>query len=188
MLVHEGAADRLRQPTDPSTPFGRIVNGVTAEVDAIVSGHTHLAYNLVDRGDTARSISSGQYGERFSDMEIVGTTPTPRPSSRWSTPRTRVYSGAGTTPAAYVANYAQEPGIAAVVAESVASAKVAGSVKVGDITASFQRGLQPRTPTAEDPATTQEARGGESTLGNFVADVQLWPTQVPDPATPRSRS
>ena len=30
---------------DPTSTFGNIVNGVDADVDAIVSGHTHLAYN-----------------------------------------------------------------------------------------------------------------------------------------------
>jgi 5'-nucleotidase len=60
------------------------------------------------------------------------------------------------------------------VAAAVAFAAVEGSAKVGDITADFRRELQPRTPTQNDPSTTEEARGAESTLGNFVADVQLW--------------
>ena len=38
-------------------------------IDAIVSGHTHLAYNHVIKGHPV--ISSGQYGEKFSKMEIT---------------------------------------------------------------------------------------------------------------------
>ena len=30
---------------DPNSDFGSIVNGVNDNIDAIVSGHTHLAYN-----------------------------------------------------------------------------------------------------------------------------------------------
>ena len=46
LLVHEGAANTtLASATDPNSAFGQIVNGVDADIDAIVSGHTHLAYN-----------------------------------------------------------------------------------------------------------------------------------------------
>lgn len=184
LLVHEGATQpTVESATDLSTPFGKIVAGVSADVDAIVSGHTHLAYNLVI--DDRPVISSGQYGERFSDMKIEVDPGTKEIRSMINTTYA-MYSGAGTSSSPYVANYA--PGLAEqpivdLVAESVAIAKVKGSVKVGDITASFQRGLQPRTPTPTDPATTQEARGAESTLGNFVADVQLDQTQVRFPDT-----
>jgi len=184
LLVHEGATQpTLASATDLSTPFGKIVAGVTDEVDAIVSGHTHLAYNLVVDGRPV--ISSGQYGERFSNMEILVDPATKDIVSMVNTTYA-MYTGAGTTANPYVANYtpgAAEQPIVDLVTESVAYAKVAGGVKVGDITASFQRGLQPRTPTPADPATTQEARGAESTLGNFVADVQLDQTQVRFPET-----
>lgn len=184
LLVHEGATQpTIESATDQDTPFGRIVSGVTDQVDAIVSGHTHLAYNLVI--DDRPVISSGQYGERFSDMEIQVDPGTGEILSMVNTTYA-MYSGAGTTASPYVANYtpteAEKP-IVDLVAESVAIAKVKGSVTVGDITDSFQRGLQPRTPTDDDPSTTQEARGAESTLGNFVADVQLDQTQVRFPDT-----
>ena len=184
LLVHEGATQpTLESATDQSTPFGKIVAGVTADVDAIVSGHTHLAYNLVI--DDRPVISSGQYGERFSDMKIAVDPDSKQILSMVNTTYA-IYKGAGTTASPYVANYvpgAAEQPIVDLVAESVAIAKVKGSVKVGDITASFQRGLQPRTPTTADPSTVQEARGAESTLGNFVADVQLDQTQVRFPDT-----
>ena len=69
MLVHEGAATTsIESATDPTTRFGDIVLNANDNIDAIVSGHTHLAYNHVIDGRPV--ISSGQYGERFSNMEI----------------------------------------------------------------------------------------------------------------------
>ena len=73
LLVHEGAVTTdLSSATDASTRFGEIVHQTVMQpnsnVDAIVSGHTHLAYNHVINGHPV--ISSGQYGERFSRMDI----------------------------------------------------------------------------------------------------------------------
>ncbi|WP_310528203.1 ExeM/NucH family extracellular endonuclease, partial [Nocardioides sp.] len=46
LLIHEGAATTsLAAATDPNSAFGQVVNGVDTNIDAIVSGHTHLAYN-----------------------------------------------------------------------------------------------------------------------------------------------
>ena len=47
MLVHEGApgTDCATMDDDPTSAFGKIINGVSDDVDAIVSGHTHLEYN-----------------------------------------------------------------------------------------------------------------------------------------------
>ena len=65
-----GRRDRRRSRRRPTrtTPFGQIVLNADDDIDAIVSGHTHLAYNHVI--DDRPVISSGQYGERFSNMEI----------------------------------------------------------------------------------------------------------------------
>ena len=47
MLVHEGAPNTncTTMDDDPTSDFGSIINGVNDNVDAIVTGHTHLAYN-----------------------------------------------------------------------------------------------------------------------------------------------
>ncbi len=73
LLVHEGApSTSCSAMTDPATAWGNIVTGVSADVDAIVSGHTHLAYNCsfpvqawetAGRDVTTRPVvSAGQYG------------------------------------------------------------------------------------------------------------------------------
>jgi 5'-nucleotidase len=66
MLVHEGAPDSDCVDAPDST-WGAIVNGVSPDVDAIVSGHTHLNYNcqypVPEWGTRTRPVvSAGQYG------------------------------------------------------------------------------------------------------------------------------
>ncbi len=160
LLVHEGAATtNIASATDDS-PFGRIVTGANANVDAIISGHTHLAYNhtipIPGTNKTRPVISSGQYGEKFSHT-TVKIDPT---------------TGELVSMVAEIKNlfgaYQPNAQVAKIVSDAVAVAVERGSVKLGDITADFNRGAQ---------AAGAENRGAESTLGNFVADVQLWATE-----------
>jgi len=160
LLVHEGAATvDIASATDDS-PFGRIVTGANANVDAIVSGHTHLAYDHeipVPGTDRVRPvISSGQYGEKFSHTSIS------------IDPKTGDLVSISAEVLPLAGAFTPDPEVATIVADAVAVAKVLGAVKVGDITAAINR--------AKQTAPGSENRGGESTLGNFVADVQLWST------------
>ena len=160
MLVHEGAATtNISAATDDSV-FGRLVTGVNANIDAIVSAHTHLPYNHqipIAGTDRIRPvISAGQYGEQYGAMNLQ-VDPTSKELLS-ITSEVKPLAGA----------FLPDPEVAAIVADAVAVAKVRGSVKVGDITADFNRARQ---------SAGTENRGGESTIGNFVADVQLWATQ-----------
>ncbi|BDZ39124.1 bifunctional metallophosphatase/5'-nucleotidase [Microbacterium suwonense] len=65
-------------------------------------------------------------------------------------------------------NYPAVPAVQSIVDEAKKEADVLGAVKVGEITADLNRARQ------SDGST--ENRGGESTIGNFVADVQQWST------------
>ncbi len=173
LLVHEGAADTsVESATDGSTRFGQIVNGADDNIDAIVSGHTHLAYNHVIDGRPV--ISSGQYGERFSNMVV-----------RWDTKSKSIVSMENTVYTMAVerdssGNVVQwlaepDPAIVPLVAEAKAVADELGSVVLGDASTLFGRAVR------ADPAgatSFPENRGGESTLGNFVADVQKWALNV----------
>jgi 5'-nucleotidase len=171
LLVHEGAADTtLAAATDPASAFGRIVGGVDSDVDAIVSGHTHLPYNHVINGRPV--ISSGQYGERFSNMVITYDPVTEALSMQNTIYDAAIRNAAGTV-IGY--NYTQDPAIQAMVDEDTALANVLGAQELGDITADFNRALQPGVVNGQP--TIVENRGGESTIGNFVADVQLWTVQ-----------
>ena len=154
---------RSRRPTDPGSAFGKIVNGANANIDAIVSGHTHLAYNHVINGRPV--ISSGQYGEKFSNMTIQVDPDTKQILSMNNVIIDTTMPGADRH---VPPNYADDPAVAADRRRRGGRRRdVLGAVQLGDITADFNRAK----PT---PAVPTENRGGESTLGNFVADVQLW--------------
>lgn len=161
LLIHEGAATTTITSVTDDSVFGTIVAGANANIDAIISGHTHLAYDFdvpIAGTDRVRPvISSGQYGEKYSHTTIKVDSATGE----------LVSISADVLPLAGA--FPPDPEVAAIVASAVAVATDLGKVKVGDITASFNRARQ----TAADT----ENRGGESPLGNFVADVQLWATQ-----------
>lgn len=173
LLVHEGATSTaLAAATDPNSAFGKIVNGVDSDVNAIVSGHTHLAYNHVIDGRPV--ISSGQYGEKFGLMDISVNPQTKEllSISNETLPLMSAPIAATPTTPAVPAKplYPAVPEVQAIVDDAVAVAEVLGAQKLGDITAPFNR--------SKLANGTTENRGGESTLGNFVADVQLWATQA----------
>lgn len=181
LLVHEGAATTsIESATDPNSAFGQIVLGADDAIDAIVSGHTHLAYNHVVDGRPV--ISSGQYGEKFSNMVIEYDPVTDELLSMQNT----VYDVAvkDATGAVTGYNYEPDPAIAALVGAATAAADELGKVPVGSITGDLNRGLQPDVDAAGNPVPgkTVESRGVESTLGNFVADVQLWSVNQDAPA------
>lgn len=161
LLIHEGATTTSIASATDNSPFGLIVKGANANIDAIVSGHTHLAYDHeipIPGTDRLRPVvSSGQYGERYSHTSLSVDPETGELLSISA----EVLPLAGAFP--------PDPEVAAIVADAVVVASELGKVKVGDITASLNR--------ARQTAAGSENRGGESPLGNFVADVQLWATQ-----------
>ncbi len=168
MLVHEGAADAtVASATDPNSRFGQIVLNANDNIDAIVSGHTHLAYNHVIDGRPV--ISSGQYGERFSNMEISFDRATKTITSMVNTIYTMAIRDASGAVIGY--NYEPDPDLVPIVAEATAVADELGNVVVGEVTGALGRAVFANPAGA---TTFPENRGGESTLGNFVADVQLW--------------
>ncbi|MGR2752889.1 bifunctional metallophosphatase/5'-nucleotidase [Agromyces arachidis] len=168
-LVHEGAATTaLASATDPNSPFGQIVLGANDNIDAIVSGHTHLPYNHVIDGRPV--ISSGQYGERFSNMEITFD----RKGKKITKMQNTIYQMATEFDSrGNVIGYYSEPDpeVVPIVTEATAVAAELGSVVLGQADALFGRAVRANPVGA---SSFPENRGGESTLGNFVADVQLW--------------
>ncbi|WP_246190671.1 bifunctional metallophosphatase/5'-nucleotidase [Agromyces agglutinans] len=175
LLVHEGAATTsIASATDPNTAFGRIVGGVDADVDAIVSGHTHLAYNHVIDGRPV--ISSGQYGEKFSNMTIVFDKDTDAIVSMQNVTVNTSTPVPNTNPTQYTYYAAPDPVVTDLLAPYLAEADVLGAQPLGTATTPLTRGVQLAVDANGNPlpGTTAELRGAESTLGNFVADVQYW--------------
>jgi len=170
LLVHEGAATTdISSATDPKSRFGQIVLNADDNIDAIVSGHTHLPYNHVIEGRPV--ISSGQYGERFSNMEISYD----RKSKSITSMNNTLYTMATAfDDRGNVTQWLAEPDpeIVPIVTAATAVANDLGNVVIGQASGAFNRAQRPGIVNGV-PALV-ENRGGESTLGNFVADVQLW--------------
>lgn len=172
LLVHEGASGTDCATMDDSTTsaFGSIINGVNANVDAIVSGHTHLAYNCrfpvaawAARAVTERPVvSAGQYGTNLNQLTFAVD-----PADGSIDGLTTAILPLVKTPA-----YPADPTTKAIVDAAVAEAEVLGAVPLGEIAAPFYR--------AKLADGTTENRGAESTLGNLVAEVQQWATETPE--------
>ena len=161
LLVHEGAAvATLESATDPETSFGEIVTGASADVDAIVSGHTHLQYDLdapIPGTDRTRPvISSGEYGVAYGYTSMSIDPESGELLSIGSEVLPLVRTPDPFTP---------DPVVAQIVADAVEVAAELGGVSLGSISGDITRGVQSNGTT--------ENRGAESTLSNLIADAQL---------------
>jgi 5'-nucleotidase len=159
LLVHEGAATGALADSTDASDWSHIVSGVTPKVAAILSAHTHQTYDhsiASTTGPARPVIQTGSYGMNYGHLNLqVDTTDM---SVASITSEVAPVNGSGATPNAAVA---------ATVASAVATANVEGAKKLGDITADLPRAAQ---------SDGSENRGGESPMGNFVAEVQRWAT------------
>lgn len=159
LLAHEGSnSTDCAGVADGSTPFGKIVRNTSADVDAIISGHTHQAYNcsydVAGLGHRRPVMQTGDYGDALDQMLVT------------------VDNGAVTgieTTLLPIVGYPLDAEVAALVAEAEEQADVVGQVEIGSITADIPRALN---------ADGTDNRGAESVLGNFIADVQLDQTRA----------
>jgi 5'-nucleotidase len=160
LLVHEGpATTALETSIDPASPFGEIVLGASADVDAIIGGHTHLQFDhdipIPGTDRTRPVLMSGEYGIAYGH-----TTITVDPDSG-----ELLSIDAEILPVVQDPPFAPDPEVADIVADAVLVASELGSVSLGEISTDITRGVQSNGTT--------ENRGAESTLGNLVADAQL---------------
>ena len=180
MLVHEGAAstDCDTMDDDPSSDFGSIITGVDDNVDAIISGHTHLAYNCSfpvagwsGRAVTARPVvSAGQYGYNLNQLDL---SVDPATGAIQSVDQKILPLTTKNADGSYTANYPTDADTKAIVDAAVTESDVKGAQALGEIGGALHRATR---PTADGTAT-EENRGGESTLGNLVAEAQRWATR-----------
>lgn len=169
LLVHEGAptTDCAAMDDDPSSDFGSIITGVDDNVDAIVSGHTHLAYDCsfpvagwAGRPVAERPVvSAGQYGYNLNQLSFTVDTA----SGDVVAKKQALLPLAGRFPA--------DAETQAIVDKAVAEADVLGARPLGEIAGPFNRAKL---------SSGSENRGGESTLGNLVAEAQRWATSAPE--------
>ncbi|WP_051425581.1 5'-nucleotidase C-terminal domain-containing protein [Jiangella gansuensis] len=171
LLVHEGAANASVEAAT-SGDFGEIVTGVNANVDAILSGHTHQRYahqlELDGRDLPLPVLQAADYGKAMDKLsfqvdnvtgEILGVSAEILPLTE--------EVGEDWEPL-----YPADPTVADIVKQAEDVADDLGAESLGEITADFNRASQ---------SDGSENRGGESPLGNLVADIQLAAAQVTDP-------
>lgn len=176
LLVHEGApsTDCSTMAADPASDFGSVVTGVSGDVDAIISGHTHLAYDCdlpKPGGGTRPVVSAGQYGTMLNRLDLKIDPAAGTLTSITAEPVALTTKNADST---YTPLYPDDPATKAIVDAAVAAAAVKGSVAIGRIAAPFERASRP----SASGGTREENRGGESTLGNLVAESQRWATRT----------
>ena len=180
LLVHEGApTTALADSSTNDNAFSRIVNGVGTNVNAIVSGHTHLAYNHNVGGVPV--VSAGQYGANLNRLVFTVTDPDDNPATNDSTVAVksqeivklfgpdpdRSPDGSTNGPLATPPLFPVDGDTKGIVDAAFLKADELGARVLGKIAGGFRRARL---------ANGDENRGGESTLGNLVAEVQRWAT------------
>jgi 5'-nucleotidase len=154
LLVHDGAETAAATDLDGDSAFARAVHGVTPDVSAILSAHTHQTYvhDVVPDGGTVTRpvIQTGSYGFNLGHVQLTVAT-----------------DGSVTADAENIRlvddTFQPDPAVAAIVDAAVEEADALGAVELGTVDRDLRRAVQ---------TDGSENRGGESTLGNFVAEVQ----------------
>lgn len=158
LLVHEGGPTSGSEDPNctsiasPSTVFGKIVNGTSKDVNAIISAHTHQAYNcsytVPGLAHKRPVMQTGNYGAALDRLKVTvdGDNVT-----------------AITAELLPIVGYPVDTEVQALVTKAKSEADVEGKKELGKITADIKRAFN----------GADEDRGAESVLGNFIADVQL---------------
>ncbi|WP_062523117.1 ExeM/NucH family extracellular endonuclease [Demequina silvatica] len=183
LLVHEGApTTRYEDAVDTSNNFGKMLSELSPRIDAVISGHTHLAYNhrvpVAEWAEEGRAVterpvvSAGQYGMYLDQLVFVfddASHELLRIDSD-TVSLTEKADPACTTSCALVGAFEADPDVQEIVTKAQADADVLGAEVLGDMADPLYRA---RTSGGSYGGT----RGAESTLGNAVAEVQRWATE-----------
>jgi 5'-nucleotidase len=165
VLLHEGGIPStvtVNGCEGISGPIVAIANGLSAEIDAVITGHTHLPYNcmLPDPKGKPRPVTSAySFGRVVTEMNLVLNQHT----GDVERDRTKV-----TNHAVFQDELTPDPALTAVIDKWTPLVADAANIPIGTITADIVRG---GTPPGAD-------RGVESPAGNLVADAQQWSTSA----------
>ncbi len=167
LLTHEGAtSSRCADIPGEGSTYAELVTKASPKIDAIFSGHTHLQYAcevpVAWSGGKTRPVLQGwEYGKALARLELtVDAASKDVVSAKGSV----VALHDGTT-----ALYPADPAVTQIVADAKTAADLVGNEPIGKISATISRAF----------SGTSEDRGSESSLGNLIADVQLWATSNP---------
>lgn len=167
VLLHEGGSQNpppgeVDACVEISGPILAINDALDPEIDAMITGHTHLPYNCVlpDMAGNPRIVTSAySYGRVVSEINLVIDTGTRDVRRGMSTATNHVVDQSMLD---------ADPALTAVLDKWRPLSEEVGNRPVGEITADINRGGD---PTGSD-------RGVESAAGNMVADAQLWATGI----------
>ena len=164
VLLHEGGtpvpATDINGCSGISGPIVGIQAGLDPEIDAMVTGHTHLPYNCVmtdPAGQPRRVTSAFSFGRVISEINLVIDKRTHDVRRDMVTATNHLVTQ----------TVAKDPAQTAVLAKWGPLAAILGNEPVGEITGTIARG-----------GGAADNRAIESNLGNMVADAQLWATQI----------
>ncbi len=151
VLIHEGgaASGGINGCTGVSGPIVNIVNRLDPEVDLVISGHTHQAYNcLINNaaGLPVRVTSGGQYARNLTDIDLTIDT---RSRDVITVAANNLTTGTST---------AEDAALTDLVAHYDSLSAVPKARVIGKITAAISR---------------SQNTAGESALGDVIADAQL---------------
>jgi 5'-nucleotidase len=167
VLLHEGGS-QTPPPGDVdacvgiSGPIVAINDALDPEIDAMITGHTHLPYNclLEDSDGEPRIVTSAySYGRVVSEVNLVLDK---------RTKDVRRDLSSATNHSVIQADLSPDPALSAVIEKWQPLFDEAGNTPVGTISADITRG---GVPPGSD-------RGVESAAGNLVADAQFWATSA----------
>jgi 5'-nucleotidase len=165
VLLHEGGSQTpptgdINACVGISGPIVAINEALSPEIDAVITGHTHLPYNcLLDDpdGDPRIVTSAYSYGRVVSELDLVLDRRTGEVRRDLSAASNHTVAQESLTP---------DPALAAIIQKWQPLVDAAGSSTVGTITETILRG----------GASPGSDRGVESAAGNLIADAQLWAT------------
>ncbi|MGB5465414.1 MAG: 5'-nucleotidase C-terminal domain-containing protein [Sedimenticolaceae bacterium] len=167
VLLHEGAS-QTPAPGDVNAcegitgPVLAINDKLDPEIDAMITGHTHLPYNctLTDSDGQPRLVTSAySFGRVVTEMHLVLDKRTKDVRRDLSWAMNHVVAQDELLP---------DPTITAIIDKWQPLFDEIGNEIIGEASEDINRG---GTPPGSD-------RGVESAAGNFVADAQLWATAV----------
>jgi 5'-nucleotidase len=163
VVAHEGAAtENIGSVADLQADpvFGEFMR-MSANVDVILSGHTHQPYAFeapIPGTDRLRPVVQAEdYGVKLSKVSLS------------IDPATKKVITSDAT-LLDVVGAPSDPAVAALVAQAKTNSDELGKQPLGSIAADVKRAVT---------STGTEDRGSESVLGNFIADVQLAGTSDP---------
>ncbi len=175
LLTHAGAPSiDCSSILSDTGAFAQEMNGIDDNVDAVLSAHTHLEYSCAvpvagwaDKSITTRPIiQAGSYAVALD--QVVYSFDADAHAVSYTSNLVGVKG-----PASALFSAPEDPAVAVVVANAVSASQVVGDQVLGQLAGPFDRSRL---------SDGEENRGGESTLGNQVAEIQRWATSDDSPA------